>query len=138
MEVYQAPANRFVAGFVGSPMMNFLEGEIRQGRVFESPVATVPLDGTPLAEPGPAILGVRPPDIAIVTEGGDCGGVVDVVERSGATTLIYVRPAAGHEPIRVVVPGTTPVTEGEAVRLRFNRAALHVFDSVTGRRRMRA
>lgn len=97
-EIYHRPANLFVAGFIGAPAMNFIEGEIalKAGTpVFESNGLAIDLAGYPFlnsAKAGPATLGIRPEHIA--PDGADIGwptipGVVSVVEPMGADTVLW-------------------------------------------------
>ena len=120
MELYRYPANQFVAGFVGSPAMNFLPG------------AEVPR--TLLA--AGATLGVRPHDITIVAPGaGDEDAWVELVESRGSELLVYLCLRGNNQgpAIRVVAPPETEVTPERMVGLRFDRERLHWFDE-QGRR----
>jgi ABC-type sugar transport system ATPase subunit len=111
MEVYRRPATLFVAGFVGSPEMNFLPQT----------------DGT--------LLGVRPQDLAVVPPGaGDYQGIVDVVEPRGSEQLLYVRTGAadGGKDLRVIAPPDLSIEPEQAVGLRLDPARLHRFDPATG------
>ena len=123
MELYRYPANKFVAEFVGSPAMNFLPGEI--------------LAELSPANPGTAVLGVRPHDLTIVMAGaGDLDALVDVVEPRGSELLVYLRLGAegnGTE-LRVVAAPETAVEAERVVGVRFDRERLHWFDEETGRR----
>ena len=123
MELYRRPANRFVAGFVGSPGMNFLPGLILKSEA--------PSNGKGLT------LGIRPHDVAIVPRGsGDIDAWVDVVEPRGSELLVYLRwgTDAGDAELRVVAP-PEPVLEPERfVGVKFDRARLHWFDGESGQR----
>jgi multiple sugar transport system ATP-binding protein len=123
MELYRRPANRFVAGFVGSPAMNFLPGDI-MARGNEKPAAG-------------KILGIRPHDVTLVEAGaGDLDGWVDVVEPRGSELLIYLRLGLRGEglELRVVAPPETAAEAERVVGVRFDRERLHWFDEETGRR----
>jgi multiple sugar transport system ATP-binding protein len=142
LEVYRQPANVFVAGFIGSPAMNFLacaldstdgEAELR-GLSFRLRLPSLSI-GSPL--PGRLLLGVRPQDIALVgTDAGDAVGRVEVVEPLGPELLAHVVLPAERdmEPLRVVVPTDSALAEGVDVGLRFRRDRLHVFARDTGTR----
>jgi multiple sugar transport system ATP-binding protein len=120
MELYRRPANRFVAGFVGSPGMNFLPGEA---------VGNAKKPGT--------TLGVRPHDLTIVSPGaGDLDAWVDVVESRGSELLVYLRLGASHDgaELRVVSPPDQVISAEQVVGVRFDRERLHWFDSENGRR----
>ncbi|MBA3343870.1 MAG: ABC transporter ATP-binding protein [Gemmatimonadales bacterium] len=121
MELYRRPANRFVAGFVGSPEMNFLPGDILGA-----------------AAPGPGLtLGVRPHDLAIVAAGaGDLDAWVDVVEPRGSELLLYLRlgaDRAGAE-LRVITAPEPPIEVERVVGVAFDRARLHWFEPESGQR----
>ncbi|MGD8494965.1 MAG: sn-glycerol-3-phosphate ABC transporter ATP-binding protein UgpC [Gemmatimonadales bacterium] len=141
MEVYRRPANRFVAGFIGSPAMNFFTGEIRRtedGASFEAGSLLVPLPRDRESPAGgPAVLGVRPHDIRLCgAEDGDVSARVDVVEPMGAETLVHL--ALGVEPatpdVRAVVPAETGVEEEDTVGLHLHRDRLHLFAVGDGNR----
>src|SRR5215203_4300897 len=122
MELYRRPANRFVAEFVGSPGMNFLSAA--------SVAGVLPSQGTAVT------LGVRPHDVALVTQGsGDFDAWVDVVESRGSELLVYLRLGAkgdGAE-LRVVAPPEPEVQEERVVGVKFDRTRLHWFEE-SGRR----
>ena len=121
MELYRRPANRFVAGFVGSPAMNFLPGDVLRSK-----------------PPRPGLtLGVRPHDLAIVGQKeGDLDAWVDVVEPRGSELLIYLRLGAEHTgpEIRVVAPPEPTIEAERVVGVRFDRTRLHWFDEQSGQR----
>ncbi len=129
MEVYARPASRFVAGFVGSPAMNFLkvevsgQGDRMQARLGDG--ALVPLRG--MAAPADAAeLGVRPEALTVVAEGGATEGTATVIERLGERTLVHVRLRDGVQ-VTAQDRGISSVEPGETVRLKFDTSALHVF-----------
>jgi multiple sugar transport system ATP-binding protein len=121
MELYRRPANLFVAGFVGSPGMNFLPGEVM-------PAATRKRGAT---------LGIRPHDVAIVARGaGDLDAWVDVVEPRGSELLVYLRLVTSGDwaELRVVAPPEPTIEAEQVVAVRFDQGRLHWFDSENGRR----
>jgi multiple sugar transport system ATP-binding protein len=123
MEMYRHPANRFVAGFVGSPAMNFLPGEMAGGLRPTSPRGLT--------------LGVRPHDVDIVAPGaGDQDAWVDVVEPRGSELLVYLRLGADHEgpELRVVAPPEMAIETERVVGVRFDAARVHWFDEESGNR----
>ncbi|HWU65096.1 MAG TPA: sn-glycerol-3-phosphate ABC transporter ATP-binding protein UgpC [Ensifer sp.] len=134
MEIYNRPATRFVAGFVGAPAMNFLPVKIRaEGGlvVAESGaglrIATaIPAEG--LAD-GDYELGLRSEHVRITQPaGGTDEGVVDVLERLGERTLVYVRLSDGQQ-IVGSDSGDSRVTVGDRVGLAFEGAKAHLFDA---------
>jgi multiple sugar transport system ATP-binding protein len=150
-ELFRAPANLFVAGFIGSPAMNFAAGEVDGGHVtfagWRVPVAA----GSPLtAAAGRRVtVGVRPHDLALAGPGTDprlarVRADVEVVERLGTEThLIFAVNASrdGDEGVLLaaddramftaVVDPRAAVAPGESVELAFDPASLHGFDPET-------
>lgn len=99
MEVYRRPANRFVAGFVGMPSMNFVEGTVEDGS-FRAPGWTIPL---PLcARQGEMVLGFRAEDASLEPCAGDDSGngAVRIVEQLGSDTLVVVTMDHGDVIVR--------------------------------------
>jgi multiple sugar transport system ATP-binding protein len=128
-EIYDRPADLFVAGFIGSPPMNLLPGEVADGH-FMLPGAAVPLR----ARPGPAMLGIRPEDLAVTAAGaGDLDGIVYASELTGDSVLITATLADGTRAIARTGRGARH-TAGAPVGLRLDRERLHLFDKETGRR----
>jgi ABC-type sugar transport system ATPase subunit len=139
MELYRQPATQFVAGFIGSPAMNFFPCRLERGAdgTRLSGAGWRLVTGPGLARtPAELVLGVRPHDMELVApEAADLTGRVGVVERLGHEALLHVDTANGaEEPLRVVGPGDVAVREGETVGLRFGRDRLHLFEPGSGRR----
>jgi multiple sugar transport system ATP-binding protein len=142
LEVYRRPVNAFVAGFVGSPSMNFLDCELRRDgdsvRV-ESTGLGFTVDASTLSGGGEsrrARLGIRPQDVEVVgTSGADMVARVDVVEPLGSEVLAHLELSggAGREFCLVAAP-EAELREGEAVGLRLRRDRLHLFEADTGSR----
>jgi multiple sugar transport system ATP-binding protein len=133
IEIYRRPATRFVAGFIGTPAMNFMPVERTSS---DDAFAAVCLpDGTPLKTAVPSALldgitkltaGVRAESL-VVDEASTIRGRADVVERLGERTLAYVTLSDGH----VVVAEAhrdSPICAGENVGLRFDASHVHLFD----------
>ncbi|MCG8598489.1 MAG: sn-glycerol-3-phosphate ABC transporter ATP-binding protein UgpC [Kiloniellales bacterium] len=108
LELYNTPANLFVAGFIGSPRMNLIEG----------PAA---------AELGAATLGVRPEHLTLSREDGRWRGTAGVAEHLGSDTFIHVE-AEGIGPITVRTPGEFALSHGETVFVSPDPTRLHRFD----------
>ena len=115
-ELYEKPANRFVAGFIGSPPMNFAPAEWLAAAPGDDVMAGVRPEAVTLAEPGAA---------------GALAGTVVQLEALGHETLVYVRLARGdgETPVRWVVRehGMVRHRMGEPVSLRVEPAAVHLF-----------
>ncbi len=137
--VYHRPSNRFVAGFVGSPTMNFRAGKVRDtdGPVFESEGVKVPLSGYTWKNgslpPGEVELGVRPEHVVV---GGDhphrLDAHVELVEPMGAETIIWCRVAGKSLSVRV--EGESSIRRGDQVPVAFPIERVNVFDAKTGLR----
>ncbi len=131
LELYDRPASLFVAAFIGSPPMNFLEG-------FADGGDTLALDngGTlklPAKLPGTGrfTLGIRPEHLFLADAGWPA--VVSVVEPTGSETQITAR--MDDRIIRVLIRGRTDAQPGQTIHLEAHPADLHLFDSGTGKRR---
>jgi len=132
LEVYGHPADRFVAGFIGTPPMNFFEGRVERGAggapVFRFGTAALPLPAGWAALPdGPATLGVRPEAVSPAPDGAPgalLDAEVDVVEPMGAETYVYAAAAGASFIARV--PSGAPVRAGTRARflLDLSRASL--------------
>ena len=126
LNLYRQPANRFVAGFIGSPPMNFFEGRIDDGR-FISDSLTIPLARAP--KQGAVALGIRPEHVGI---GGGATFSLDLVEPIGNEVFVYASAGANHVVARVAPQDLPPI--GSPISLSFDPAHLHFFDSATGAR----
>jgi len=135
LELYDRPANRFVAGFIGSPAMNFLDGRIAvngTASFVTSDGTVLPLAGAPPDGDGrPAVYGLRPEHVSIDPEGGIAAQVV-VVEPTGSETMVVAR-LAGQEVVGVFRERVA-VRPGESLPLRPDPSAVHLFDADGGRR----
>ncbi|MBE7204398.1 MAG: sn-glycerol-3-phosphate ABC transporter ATP-binding protein UgpC [Parafilimonas terrae] len=132
LELYDRPDNLFVAGFIGSPAMNFVPGKIRANGHLSFVTdngLTIPLEDAPAgAEGRPLILGVRPEHFDLAPDG--IPAEVVVVEPTGSETMLAVR-AAGQD-LTCVLRERVTERPGETVHLRPRR--VHIFDAATGRR----
>ena len=129
LELYDRPGNLFVAAFIGSPQMNFIEGVAgRDGRGIPLGEGIV-LDTPHGLTPGAAVTaGFRPEHVALADDGWPA--TVSVVEPTGSETQIGAR-LAGHS-IRVLVRGRCDVGHGDTIRIAVDPAHIHVFDTATG------
>jgi multiple sugar transport system ATP-binding protein len=137
LELYDRPANLFVAGFIGSPQMNLLEGKASGGAVkvgdYSVPVETAPA-GT---MHGNVTIGVRPENWRVVTEGqGGLPVEVTVVEELGSDAFAYGTSAVEGAPHNMIVriPGRGTVKKGEMLYVTSDPKHVHVFDTETGER----
>ena len=129
LEIYERPANLFVAGFIGAPAMNLIEGEIQSGG-FRAP--GVRIDGLSAAQ-GPATLGFRAEDATIVPpDTAELTAPVYSFELLGDATLVSVRVGAAL--VSVKADKTFRTAIGAPVGFRIPPAICHIFDRTTGRR----
>ncbi|MBN8988891.1 MAG: sn-glycerol-3-phosphate ABC transporter ATP-binding protein UgpC [Rhizobiales bacterium] len=133
--VYERPANQFVAGFIGSPAMNFFPVEWRDDRVVLSQIgAAVPLDDASsrrLQKAGNGVLGIRPEHFGVVTDPADGIAVnVKLVEPLGSDTLIHF-DLAGVSAIARVDPELRPRL-GDRLSVRPQPGKIHLFDGNSG------
>ncbi|MBX2805682.1 MAG: ABC transporter ATP-binding protein [Hyphomicrobiales bacterium] len=138
-EIYLHPANLFVAGFVGSPQMNFFEGELTGGpggAAFKSGELHLPLDGynfnsAPVT--GQRLtLGIRPEHISITENGPWQGFKTELVETHGADNLIWV---GGHNhSLRLRQPGDCKPALGSPLTLAPDMSHISLFDTQTSMR----
>jgi multiple sugar transport system ATP-binding protein len=139
LELYERPANLFVAGFIGSPAMNFLKGHINtvQNSTARVRLALGPTLEIALNEELPAgaevTLGVRPEHLRLAREGAPSthSGQAYMVELLGSDTFIHLREAG--EDIVVRDSNARHVRMGDAVTISIPPAACHLFDKA-GRR----
>jgi len=139
LELFQRPANTFVARFIGSPAMNLWRGTSDAGSGSVQVVApTLSINGDGLSRmalDGRALwVGIRPHDIELVTPGdADAIGRIQIVEPLGAVTVIHLRvPGLPDELVRVVVPADTPVAIDAEVGFRVRQDRVHLFDGESG------
>jgi len=135
LELYDRPANMFVAGFIGSPAMNFLPATVARQAIAEAVFSDgqrlrLP-DGLPLQDGDVLTVGMRPEDIRIVDD-GPLKAVVEVVEPLGMSTQYYVRLAG--EQLRIYAIGRPSLAPGQQVRLAVGASAQHIFDPLSGNR----
>ena len=119
LELYNRPANRFVAGFLGSPRMNLIDG-VASGGQFAASGLSLSLPGLP---DGPVTLGVRPEQITL---GGALSLPVTLAEQLGDETIAYVATSGGQTLV-VKLPGQQALSPGDHLALRVAAADCHLF-----------
>jgi len=128
-EIYDHPANTFVASFIGSPAMNLVDGTIANG-VFEAPGMRVA--GLPTRFSGPITLGFRAEDAAIVAEGGEIASPIYSIELLGEASMIAYR--VGEALVAVKAAKEYRAEIGTVVRSAVPPAICHLFDKGAGKR----
>ena len=138
IEIYERPASVFVAGFIGSPAMNFLDGRISAGgdAVETKGGVRFPLGRTLDSDAGRAVtLGIRPEHIELATAGADAAQMsVGLVELLGADTVVHGKFGDDRGDLTVRLGGIHPLKSGDAVPIRITPDHLHLFDPETGKR----
>jgi multiple sugar transport system ATP-binding protein len=134
LELYDRPDNVFVAGFIGSPAMNLIRGNVRlNGRAeFEGPGGVrLPLATAPAgSDHRPAIYGVRPEHFVLADDGAEAE--VHVVEPTGSELQVVAK--LGGEEIIAVFRERHRFNPGQRIRLRPDPRMVHLFDDATGER----
>jgi alpha-glucoside transport system ATP-binding protein len=135
LDLYERPANVFVARFIGSPSMNIYEGRIvgtgLQTRVELDQGGSALIDlTTGEKDMGSTVkVGVRSEDLLPEYEGTLVQGPIEIVEGLGENTLLYLRTAEGSEPTVAKLPGIHKFERGEIIRLTARSDKLHLFDA---------
>ncbi len=131
LDLYDRPDNLFVAGFIGSPAMNLINGRIEGGGFVAQGGLNLPLRSAPAASSGkPAIYGIRPEHFRLAPDGLPMEVVV--VEPTGSETQVIVR-SDGQEMIAIFRERVL-ARPGETIRVAPDPALVHLFDQETGRR----
>jgi multiple sugar transport system ATP-binding protein len=126
LELYQHPHNKFVAGFIGSPRMNFLPCTVDGDRV-TLPSGTVLPVVAPKSGPRPTELGIRPEHLRPDGSGdATVEGEVITIERLGAESYMYV-DIGQEEPLVVKAEAAVPARHGEGARIGIPAAATYLF-----------
>jgi multiple sugar transport system ATP-binding protein len=134
LDLYNNPANRFVAGFIGSPKMNFLKAKIEQVGDADT---TVSVCGSSIRLPrrlkGSAgqdvTFGIRPEHLGVADAGTALATVsVDLVENLGGATMLYTTTPDGQQ-LTIALDGQQKVERGTNVKTSFDPARCHVFDA---------
>jgi sn-glycerol 3-phosphate transport system ATP-binding protein len=133
MEVYENPATVFVAGFIGSPAMNFLPGKAEGGGRIALDGGGAIATGVKAGDGRKITVGVRPEHLTpCAPSAANLVGSVEMIEALGADTLIHVAVAGGS--IIARLPHGAPATVGEPIALAAVPARVYVFDAETGAR----
>jgi multiple sugar transport system ATP-binding protein len=152
INLYERPRNKFVAGFIGNPAMNFIDGVMRDagramgatGIVFaadggdwELPLPTRVAESLASARGKAVTLGIRPEDLSVVAGPGISPATttarLDLVESLGNETFIYARAGRHDLTARLSPPQPLPPL-GSNIVLSFNLERAHFFDAVSGDR----
>ncbi|TIY11136.1 MAG: TOBE domain-containing protein, partial [Mesorhizobium sp.] len=134
LDLYNHPANLFVAGFIGAPRMNLLPVKLTPGGTGRSSLtldgsAGFEIDGNVSAANSDVTLGLRPHHIGLADAGkGDIAASVALVEALGSETIVHAKISSGRTMLAVVA-GQCSVASGDTVDLKFDTSHLHLFDN---------
>ncbi|EMA38150.1 ABC transporter ATP-binding protein [Halococcus hamelinensis] len=149
---YNEPANQFVAGFIGSPSMNFLRGTVG-GNGFESEFVDVQFDpgAMNVSQDEPVTMGIRPEDVYPTDTAGSVANpttevevTTDVLEPMGDEIFVYLLladeaadtdledPGAGGNQLLMSVDPASDISEDQTMRVVLDREKVHLFDAETG------
>jgi multiple sugar transport system ATP-binding protein len=132
LDLFDRPANVFVAGFIGSPAMNLLKGKVADGgtRVAVGGVRMPVPAGAKLTEGSDVIYGVRPEHFDLSPDGFEA--TIKVIEPTGSETLVFLR--MGDADLVALFRDRHSFTPGETLRLSPRPELVHLFDPQSGRR----
>jgi multiple sugar transport system ATP-binding protein len=131
LDLYDHPNNLFVAGFIGSPAMNFLKGKIEGGAFRAEGGIALPLPGNGNgAEGKPVVYGVRPEHFQLSAQG--LPATVHVIEPTGSETQVMAEFAGA--PVVCAFRERVSAKPGETIRITPDSSLVHVFDASSGQR----
>ncbi len=140
MDVYDKPATTFVAGFIGSPAMNFMSGKVADSRQSIDLTSTgaakvnLPLNGPTSAAPGtPVSVGIRPEHM-LPYANGPLELDIELAEPLGADTLLHGKVGAMRELMTIRLPGHVLAKPGDKRRFNIDAKNLHLFEQQSGKR----
>jgi multiple sugar transport system ATP-binding protein len=134
-DLYEAPANSFVAGFIGSPAMNLFDADVVDGGVqFGTGTVRVNRDTLSGATGNRVTVGIRPEDLTVSSSGKGLQTTVELVEELGADGYLYGSTEVNGEKIEMVVrvDGRDHPVAGDKIALMPIEHHMHVFDTATG------
>lgn len=147
---YKEPINRFVAGFIGSPSMNFIDGRVSHNQ-FESETLQIDLGETEVDLPSDMTVGVRPEDIYLRDKvsdskmAGTIQATVDVTEPTGESVFVYLSPdvtvsgdreadeGISEDSLLMTTDPDEEISENDEIIVTFDRASVHLFDRDSGK-----
>ena len=132
LELYDRPANLFVAGFIGSPAMNFVPGKVRANAIEMGEGVTVPMPRGARGTDGQAVIfGARPEHLSLASNGAGLPATVVVVEPTGADTQVFAK--FGGADLTAVFRERHDFKPGETIRLVPDHERTHLFDAESGK-----
>jgi multiple sugar transport system ATP-binding protein len=132
LELFDRPANLFVAGFIGSPSMNRLKGVVTNGgHSIDVGGAMLPVpSGMSLAEGRQVVFGIRPEHFDLADDGVEVQ--IILMEPTGSETLVYTH--AGKTEIAALFRERHQFEPGATIRIKPRERHIHIFDAASGKR----
>ncbi len=129
MELYDRPANQFVAGFIGSPVMNFVSASLADGEILLESGPSLRVAEVQPENSGPVVFGIRPEHLQVVPEGtpGSLHGTVAVVEPTGSETILIFEWPGGR--LTALVRDRMPLTPGQSISIKPAAGLGHIFQA---------
>ena len=133
MELYERPANKFVASFIGSPAMNFLDGElVETDGTIELRIGTASINTKRLSSmavrPMPVVFGIRPEHISVADPiDGHLCAKTEIVEKLGSESVVYFQTEISQAPLVMRAPPGLSLAPGDNANLRFDLETMHLF-----------
>ncbi|MGD0167453.1 MAG: sn-glycerol-3-phosphate ABC transporter ATP-binding protein UgpC [Gaiellaceae bacterium] len=138
--LYEDPVNAFVAGFIGSPSMNLLEGTIEKNGVRVGSAVIPVAGGVPKAVGEAVTVGLRPESLGLTDSDTGISVIVNIVEELGAEAFLHAQLANEADPMKVennivarVDPGAAPA-KGELIHLSVREGSMLFYDAASGER----
>jgi multiple sugar transport system ATP-binding protein len=132
LELYNRPVNTFVAGFLGSPPLNFLEAKVADGRLHGRGFSFgLPAWAGSIARGTAVVLGIRPEDFTFSEHPGATPAAITLVEPMGSSTIVFTQ--LGENLVAIETDKDTALRAGSQVHLTIDPERIHVFDAATGR-----
>jgi len=133
LELYDTPANLFVADFIGSPSMNFVRGTLERDALLMTDGSRLPLPSIMSGKVGQkAVFGIRPEHLSLSTDDSGVAAQVHLVEPTGANIQVYAKVAG--EPLCAIFTERHDFKMGQTLHLTWPADKVHLFDETTGRR----
>ena len=134
IELYERPVNKFVASFIGSPAMNFLDGELASAdgtielRIGNASIKTERLSNMAVRAM-PVAFGIRPEHIQVAAGDGHLQAKIEIVEKLGSESVVYFQTEMSQTPLVMRASPDLPLAPGDNADLRFDLEHMHLFGS---------
>jgi len=132
LALYERPQTVFVAGFIGSPAMNLVEGSLTDGRIAIAGAA-MSVGGAAGRGAGPVIVGLRPEHL-VLDDGGPLALRAELAERLGADTILHGRLGETGPLLTARIAGNLATQPGDRLRFSVDPGRIHLFDPESGQR----